>query len=104
MDMPKFLGEEMASKRYGYMCKIDYDYEIGSALGGNKIYPSIKDLARHHTCASSCGIVRVSIELDEVLMSAHRPHVTTQEDIDKLEELIVQEKAGTLTKPEDEDE
>ena len=36
--------------RYGYMRKVDFDYEVGEALGGNKIYPSLEDLKENHTC------------------------------------------------------
>lgn len=51
--------------RYGYMCKIDFDWEVGHATGGNTIYPSVKDLKKNHDFG--CGIVKVKILLEEVV-------------------------------------
>ena len=53
--------------RYGYMCKVDYDFELGEALGGNVIYPSVANLKHHKACTKECGIVRVRISLDKVI-------------------------------------
>lgn len=53
-------------KRKGYMCKIDFDHELGEALGGNVIYPSIEDLKKHHPY-KTCGIVEVEITLTTVV-------------------------------------
>ena len=39
----------MDEPRYGYMCKIDWDWELGEALGGNDIYPSLDDLKENHS-------------------------------------------------------
>jgi len=57
----------MSEKKIGYMCKVDYDYELGVALGGNDIFSSIEDLKRHRTCVKECGIVKVGIEELEVV-------------------------------------
>jgi len=52
----------------GYMCKIDYDYELGNALGGTKVYSSIEDLVENHECADDeCGIVEVKVDLSEII-------------------------------------
>lgn len=56
-DEPRFVE--------GYMCAIDWQHELGEAMGGNKIYPSIKDLKRNHTMWDECGIVKVKVELVE---------------------------------------
>jgi hypothetical protein len=37
------------------MCAIDFAYELGEASGGNKIYPSLEDLRKHHSCLDECG-------------------------------------------------
>ena len=51
--------------RYGYMCKIDWDWELGVAMGGNTIYPSLEDLKSNHDL--DCGVVKVKITLEEVI-------------------------------------
>ena len=53
--------------RYGYMCKVDFDYVVGEALGGIKIYPSLEDLKENHTCWEECGIVKVKIVLVDTI-------------------------------------
>ena len=45
-----------------YMCKTDFEYELGYALGGNRVYPSIENLKECRPCVTSCGIVAVKIE------------------------------------------
>ena len=50
--------------RYGYMCSITFDHELGEALGGSIIYPSIEDLKDNHIF-TSCGITKVRIEFEE---------------------------------------
>ena len=47
----------------GYMCAIDYDYELGRAAGGNTIYPSVEDLKKNHSMWEECGIVEVKVIL-----------------------------------------
>ena len=47
----------------GYMCNTDYEIELGSALGGIKVYSSIEDLKKSKKCWSDCGIVEVEIIL-----------------------------------------
>jgi len=50
-----------------YMDKVDFDYEVGAALGGNKVFPSIKDLEKNKPCTKECGIVEVEIRLKRVI-------------------------------------
>ena len=57
----------MTKDKFGYMCKIDWDFEFGEALGGNKIYPSLADLKQNHDCWERCGVVKVKISLEETL-------------------------------------
>jgi len=54
----------------GYMCKVDWDYEIGGASGGNRIYPSINDLRKCRKCVDSCGIVEVEVRLKRVVQES----------------------------------
>lgn len=51
----------------GYMCKVDWDYELGEALGGNKVFPSQADLIENKKCTDECGIVEVEIRLKQVI-------------------------------------
>lgn len=45
----------------GYMCTIDYEYELGRASGGNTIYPTLEDLKKHHSMWNECGVVEVKV-------------------------------------------
>ena len=45
-----------------YMCKTDFEYNLGYAAGGNSVYASAEDLKRCRPCVESCGIVAVKIE------------------------------------------
>jgi hypothetical protein len=37
----------------GWMCAVDFQHELGEALGGNTIYPSEKDLRKRRVCVNS---------------------------------------------------
>jgi len=71
----------MTEVRVGYMCKVDYDWELGEALGGSVVYPSIKDLQRKEKAHDHCGIVKVKVTLEEVVKKEKR---YTKKEIDKL--------------------
>lgn len=51
----------------GYMCLVDFEYELGAAMGGNVIYPSEEDCRANRTCVASCGIVEVEVRLRKVV-------------------------------------
>lgn len=51
----------------GFMCKVDWDHELGAALGGNTIYPSEADLIANKKCTDECGLVEVEIRLKRVI-------------------------------------
>ena len=55
--MTKFPSDEVY-----YMCKTDFDYELGYASGGNRVYASVEDLKYYCPCVESCGIVAVKVE------------------------------------------
>ena len=50
-------------KRVGYMCKTDFDYELGHAAGGNRIFATVEDLKEWFPCVDECGIVKVEVSL-----------------------------------------
>lgn len=55
-------------KKYDVECyadATDFYYEMGAALGGNRVFPSVEDLLEHETCAKHCGVVKVKISLIE---------------------------------------
>jgi hypothetical protein len=52
---------------YLYMCKTDYDYELGNAAGGVPVYSSLADLKEQRSCVRECGIVKVKVTLVEVV-------------------------------------
>lgn len=55
------------TSREGYMCKVDFDIELDSVSNGTKVFASIEDLRRNYTCTDQCGIVKVKVELIEVV-------------------------------------
>jgi hypothetical protein len=57
----------MDEVKTGYMCQTDWNWELGEALGGTTIYPTIEDLKTERKCTDSCGVVKVKIELIEVV-------------------------------------
>lgn len=68
----------MTQPKYGYMCKTDWDYETGSARGGVIVYASIKDACRNNLCVRVCGVVKVKIELEEVIDDSEVHKITHQ--------------------------
>lgn len=51
----------------GFMCGVDFNYELGQALGGNTIYPTEADLIANKGCTDECGIVEVEVRLKRVI-------------------------------------
>lgn len=49
----------------GYMCGIDWQHELGEALGGTKVYASADDpeLAKHGSRKYGCGVVEVEVRI-----------------------------------------
>lgn len=45
----------------GFMCLTDFQEELGSAAGGNTVYPSISDLKENRKCVEQCGIIEVRV-------------------------------------------
>ena len=53
-----------------YMCKVDWDYEIGNAAGGNKVFATAEDIKHNLNCVHECGIVKVKVTFVEVIQPA----------------------------------
>ena len=62
----------MEDVKYGYMCMIDFDYELGHAMVGSIIYPTMEDLRRAHPMIDDCGAVKVKIELEKVIIKGRK--------------------------------
>lgn len=56
-----FNEEEDGSGVVGYMCLVDFECELGAAMGGNGVYPSVEDLKANRKCVEGCGIVEVRV-------------------------------------------
>lgn len=63
-DSPEIPGSRVV---HGFMCKIDWDYELGAASDGNKVFPSADALRRAHSSVDACGIVEVAVTLVRVV-------------------------------------
>jgi hypothetical protein len=61
----------MSDPIVGYMCKTDFDYELGYAADGSKVYPDIESLRAFCRCVSDCGIVEVTVTLSKVIQPAN---------------------------------
>ena len=56
----------------GYMCAVDFDWELGEALGGVTIYPSKKDCLDKRPCSKVCGMVKVKVFFDKQIIEEDR--------------------------------
>ena len=61
-----FFAEQDGSVR-GFICRTDWECEIGGVGSGSKVYPSVADLKRHRECYAECGIVEVRVSLMRVV-------------------------------------
>jgi len=60
----------LEKSKYAYMCLVDYNWELGEALGGVVLYPTLKDLQENQKCVDKCGVVRVKIILDKTIQES----------------------------------
>ena len=62
--------EFLYPSKIGYMCMTDFDYELGHASGGNKVYPSLMNIRHNSKCCKlkgCCGIVEVMVSVKRVV-------------------------------------
>lgn len=64
---PLYRKGILKRKVVGYMCKVDFDCELGGASGGNTVYPSVEDLKRSMGCTDQCGIVEVIVTRSRIV-------------------------------------
>lgn len=74
------MGEALAAEEdgcvTGYMCKIDFECELGCAKGGNRVYPSVADLRENRKCVDECGIVEVRVYCSRVIQESDFSGIT----------------------------
>lgn len=73
----------MSRPRYGYMCAVDFDHELGEAAGGNMIYPSEKSAIDNSPCVKSCGLVKVEVSKVKTLISSTFDDAKTAKEWDE---------------------
>ena len=57
----------MEDTKFGYMCKTEFDWEIGETTGAYGIYATVEELKDKCKCVKSCGIIKVAISFVEVI-------------------------------------
>lgn len=67
----------------GYCCLTDWTWEIGESWDGTEIYNSIESLRDARCCVDSCGIVKVRVKLEEVVLESNFGLEPTKEEIEK---------------------
>jgi hypothetical protein len=76
----------MSEIKYGYMCYTDFAHEVGESPNGIDVYRSVDDLCKNRDCVLQCGIVKVKVVLDTVLVESNwKPNKITRtlEDVQK---------------------
>lgn len=53
--------------KYGYIDRVDFEHELSEVSGGVKIFSSVDDIKRHISHIEECGIVKVKVELEEIV-------------------------------------
>lgn len=64
----------------GYMCAVDWECELGAAMGGNRVFPSLEDALESLKCGKVCGIVEVSVAFKSVALQGTCEHSSTREE------------------------
>lgn len=64
---PAAMWQEEDGSVIGYMCRIDWECEIGASMRGTRIYPSLEDLRRERSCVADCGIVEVEVRIKRLV-------------------------------------
>ena len=52
----------------GYMDLIDFEFELGAASGGSRIFASPQECREYKKCVGECGIVEVKVEAIRVVL------------------------------------
>ena len=61
--MKKRLRKKKRKTRVGYMCAIDFQWELGEVyMEGIPVYRSVEELKKLRTCWEECGILKVTVK------------------------------------------
>lgn len=69
------VNEDDSGAVVGYMDLTDFECELGAALGGNLIFPSVRDVRRNLKCADACGIVEVEVRFRRIMREPTGQHL-----------------------------
>lgn len=47
-----------------FLCGVDWQHELGSAIDGTTLYPNLEWLKKFRPCVKGCGIVQVKVSFD----------------------------------------
>jgi hypothetical protein len=61
------MGAEDDGSVIGYMCRTDWECEMGLASEGNSVFPSVDSLKQHRRCVDDCGIVEVAVSFRKLI-------------------------------------
>ena len=53
---------------YHYMCQIDFQHHLTGDWSGIPVYTSVESLKAHRPCWEDCGIVKVSVVFEELVL------------------------------------
>ena len=73
MSMYSELSGPHKGKVVGFMCKTDWEFEIGGAADGSKVYPDMESVKKCCGCWKGCGIVKVAVECIETVLEGIAP-------------------------------
>jgi hypothetical protein len=65
--IPRFTSDANKLTVTGYMCAINWQYELGQNAHGIEVYRSIDDLQANHDCWEECGIVEVQVTIKKTI-------------------------------------
>lgn len=54
-----------------YMCKTDWNFELGKGYDGCELYSTIEDLKEYRPCVEECGIVEIEVTLKRVVQESN---------------------------------
>jgi hypothetical protein len=67
--LPRSMNAEPDGSVVGYMDITDFEYELGAASDGSKVYPDLESIKREcKACIDECGIVKVKVVPLEVIL------------------------------------
>lgn len=79
-DVPGAFWAEADGYVTGYMCMVDWECEIGGAIGGSTVYPSAEDCKHKRPCVDQCGLVEVRVIATRIVQPQAFPPFDDEEE------------------------